>query len=169
MTRDAIIDSKVEINLRTKSVRDMGRGFAKMYVADLGKEILEAAQYNVTEGVGPGPHPHKWPHVDTGKLRESLRLDLRSQGFLETAHVFSDDPVGAWLEFGYIPHFGSSRVIYPWLSPAYTKVLDSSSNYLRTTARMWFNSRVQNSIERHGLIQILSKRSGSFSPRFGLL
>ena len=159
MGNDLELVGRVEVHKRAKEVRAMGEGFAAMYVNDLGTMIMEQAKLNVEPGKGPGPHPHRVEHTDTGALRDSVKMRFEHRGFLETVYVFSDLNYGVFLELGFHANWGGAFIQYPWLAPAYLQVLDSADNYLRATARLWFNETVQDKIQRSGITQLLSQKS----------
>jgi len=82
--------------------------------------VKEEAAKAVSPGVGPGPHPHNWPHVDTGDLAASLtKYGPYSEDKRRVMEVGGDGSVdyGKFLEVGF---HGPSGAFYryPWLLPA---------------------------------------------------
>lgn len=116
---------------------------AKIY-ADYLKGFM---QENVAPGRGPGPHPHRVEHTDTGWAAKSIVVrQVRKnanmggdKGPLWYAGAFSDmakpRPALAkkyarstpphqylfYLEFGWVQHGSGRRYRYPWAEPAKKK------------------------------------------------
>ena len=85
------------------------------------ENALEYARENVAEGHGPGPHPHIWPHKDTGNLGRSLGIKYDySGGSRLTGVLYCDAEYGVYLEVGWHTRAGNF-FRYPWLKPAYKK------------------------------------------------
>lgn len=130
---------RIEVNLRTAEVKRMGEGFAREFAETLGAEIVRLAKDNVKPHSGPGPHPHRpqSPHIDTGKLAESVSGIFEDRGFLKTVRVQTDVPYGLYLEAGWTARSGL-RYRYPWLMPAMMQAQQQWEGVVRSTARRWF-------------------------------
>lgn len=136
---------RVQVQSQTKLVREWGEGFASDFAYEVAKEALGYAQERTRPGIGtsgfggggPGPHPHRTLHWDTGALRDSLRVERQSQGFLETAHISTDKPQGLYLEAGWhAPNGVLYR--YPWLKPSVEQAASRADQIARITNRRWF-------------------------------
>lgn len=113
----AKLTGTVEINLRNKYIKQLAEAAAEDAMLELAEDTQAQARINVAPGVGPGPHPHITEHIDTGHLRESLKVDVARSGDQITAAVSTTVAYGAYLELGW--HARNGRFIrYPWLRPA---------------------------------------------------
>lgn len=109
---------------------------------------LKYARENVAPGKGPGPHPHRIgsDHVDTGALRDSLKVvegwggDLLFEGLPTglswVTAVSTDLDYGLYLEMGWTTKAGT-HYRYPWLFPAMTLAQRDFAHLARTTAMRW--------------------------------
>jgi hypothetical protein len=110
--------------------------FCKIY-AELVRDIMIR---NVSPGVGPGPHPHRTKHEDTGWAAKSIVARRRQKGATSGVSPawfsgsFSDRTPGRtpgargrstppwqylfFLEWGFRTKSGK-RYRYPWAAPAY--------------------------------------------------
>ena len=124
------LTTKIQINSRLKELADRGPAAAQALAVRVANKALKYAQDNVSEGVGPGPHPHRivspytgneigWEHEDAGNLRRSLKITKIQRGAIAEAGVFTDDPVGMWLELGFVQRQSGRFYRYPWLYPAF--------------------------------------------------
>jgi hypothetical protein len=124
------LTSKIQVNSKLKELADRGPKAAQALAVRVANRGLKYAQENVSEGVGPGPHPHRlvspytgaeinWDHEDTNDLKRSLKVTKIQRGAIGEAGVFTDSPVGMWLELGFIQHQSGRYYRYPWLYPAF--------------------------------------------------
>jgi len=109
---------------------------------------LKYARENVAPGKGPGPHPHRpgSDHVDTGALRDSLKVtegwggDLLFEGMPTNLSwvtaVSTHLDYGLYLEMGWTTRRGT-HYRYPWLFPAMTLAQRDFAHLARTTAMRW--------------------------------
>ena len=82
--------------------------------------IQQQARLHTEPGRGPGPHPHRTPHVDTGNLMASIEVgDLYKEGNALVREVGNTEqaPYGKFLEIGWTSRAGN-WFRYPWLFPA---------------------------------------------------
>jgi len=113
-----------------------GDAFCKVYA----RLTADQMKLSVWPGKGPGPHPHRTSHEDTGWAFKSITIRRRKHGVSGPspgwfAGVFSDRRVGKpggrakrgatppwkylfFLEFGWTSRSGK-RYRYPWAQPAY--------------------------------------------------
>jgi len=113
----AKLTGTVEVNLRNKYIKQLAEAAVEDAMLELALDTQAQAKINVSPGVGPGPHPHVTEHVDTGQLRESLKVDVTRSGDQISATVSTTVAYGAYLELGW--HTRNGRFIrYPWLRPA---------------------------------------------------
>ncbi len=104
-----------------KKFGDQSWQAAARTVRSVGERALEFAKENVAEGKGPGPHPHLWPHEDTGDLGRSLGLKFDySGGSRINATIYCDEEYGVYLEVGWKTPKGNFYR-YPWMKPAFRK------------------------------------------------
>lgn len=80
-------------------------------------DIQEQAKHNVEPGVGPGPHPHRTPHEDTGALMRSIKKKVWEKRSEVGFAVYTDKDYGLFLEIGWHSAAGNFWR-YPWLLPA---------------------------------------------------
>lgn len=82
--------------------------------------VRDAAKESVRPGYGPGPHPHKTPHIDTGNLMRDIQKGeeyqegsalIREVGNTEATYY------GGILELGWHSRAGNF-FIYKWLWPS---------------------------------------------------
>ena len=136
------MQSRIEVNSRTREVAARGDTFARALALSMAHEAAREARANVAPGKGPGPHPHKpgSNHIDTGELMRSIEVVPEERGFLKTANVQTDLDYGTYLEVGWVnPHSGNFWR-YPWLWPAVEVVKADSEDLARTTAREFFTN-----------------------------
>jgi len=96
------------------------------HVADMVLEgacvlVQQQARHHVRIGGGPGPHPHRTPHIDTGNLSASIEVgDLYKEGNTLVREVGNTEqaPYGKYLEVGWHAHGTGNFFRYPWLYPA---------------------------------------------------
>lgn len=84
--------------------------------------VRDATKMAVRPGYGPGPHPHRTPHIDTGDLMRDIQTGeeykegdalVREVGNMEATYY------GSILELGWYSRGAASRFYrYPWLWPA---------------------------------------------------
>lgn len=140
-----IMTGAVRINSRVPQVKAQGEGFAMEFVEIIGEESVKAARTNVLPGIGPqgiggsgpGPHPHRSDHWDTGKLRDSIKYRARMRGFMAEAFIESDVDYGLYLEMGWTAPSGR-HYRYPWLYPAVVLVTNRWEPIARATTDRWF-------------------------------
>ena len=106
-------------------------------------KIVFYARRNVQPGLGPGPHPHRTKHMDTGTLARAI-IWSKVPGVWggRTVHVAPSavnylNNVPAWyygavLERGW--HAGKDGTFYkyPWMAPAVDRVAQDVPEYLKT-------------------------------------
>ena len=82
--------------------------------------VRDAAKMAVRPGYGPGPHPHRTPHIDTGDLMRDIQKGeeykegnalVREVGNMEATYY------GSILELGWTS-VGGNYFRYPWLWPS---------------------------------------------------
>lgn len=127
----------VRVNSRTREVQAQGNGFCQEFVAILGDETVRRARANVAPGHGPGPHPHRTLHLDTGGLRDSIRARIRQRGFMYEALVETDKDYGLYLETGWTTLAGT-HYRYPWLYPAAVEASRRWEPIGRSSSDRWF-------------------------------
>jgi hypothetical protein len=97
-------------------------------VEEMSDAAIKLAQEWVSPGIGPGPHPHITPHIDTGNLAANILVlePFKWQGRFGFLSYGSTDAAkyGLFLEVGYHTKSGSF-VIYPWLWPTTVQVTDN--------------------------------------------
>ena len=90
---------------------------ARKVMQDTGKAVKTQAQHNVAPGVGPGPHPHKSGHTDTGNLMRSVFYRTWETATEVGFHCGTPINYGFWLETGW--HSSAGNFFrYRWLEPA---------------------------------------------------
>lgn len=91
---------------------------ARKIMQDTAMAVKVQAKHNVAPGIGPGPHPHRTPHVDTGNLMRSIFYRTWQKGKLEVGFTVGTPlNYGLFLEVGWQTKSGSF-FRYPWLMPA---------------------------------------------------
>lgn len=139
------VTAALRVNSRTNEVKAQGNGFAEDFVGILADETVRLARANVLPGIGregfggagPGPHPHRTKHYDTGKLRDSIVAQVRRQGFIVEARVETDLEYGLFLEMGWTTVAGT-HYRYPWLYPAAVEASRRWQPIARSSADRWF-------------------------------
>ena len=109
-----------------------------------GALIRDAARARVMPGVGPGPHPHRTPHEDTGNLARNIvyRVTTTQRGGELEVGPKPGGYYGTYLELGW--HTASGAFYkYPWLRPALKSVWGVVNHMLlmnnyRDTVRKFF-------------------------------
>ena len=96
-----------------REVRERGVGIMEYFTG----RIAEKAKKNVAPGVGPGPHPHRTPHEDSGTLMRNIKTATTATGDLVNGAVYTDVDYGLYLEIGWHAKNGAFYK-YPWLLPA---------------------------------------------------
>lgn len=132
------LTARVEINMKTKEIAARGAGFTAEFAETIGERAAKYARRNVAVGEGPGPHPHRTEHEDTGELAASVRTKAVHMGFLETTHVFTDKEEGLYLEAGWTTKAGT-HYRYPWMMPAMEEARAEALEIARSTGRRWFS------------------------------
>jgi HK97 gp10 family phage protein len=109
-------DSLKEIRLAVvKSTLDIHRESIKIISKNEGGTQAVRRGKNVTVS-----DPFEPPHTDTGKLRQSIKFDMATNG--ESGRVGSNLKYAAWLEFG-----TEKMAPRPWLSVAVDNLKDEIS------------------------------------------
>lgn len=129
------VTAQVQVNLRAKEVKAAGPAFAREFARQMGERTVKYAKENVAQGFGPGPHPHRSEHEDTGALAESVKMELVNQGFLIVAKVYTDLAYGKHLELGWHTKNGNFYR-YPWLAPAGERARQDAIEIARLTWRI---------------------------------
>jgi len=111
------VTARVEVNFRNKWLKQLTADAVRDAMLELALDTQKQARINVAPGMGPGPHPHLTPHVDTGQLRESVQADVSEEGDRMWAEVFTKLDYGLYLETGWHSANGAFHR-YPWLEPA---------------------------------------------------
>lgn len=110
------VETKFKIPEAIKEVEKAASGV----VHGAANVVAARARKHVQPGMGPGPHPHRTPHVDTANLLRTITVGeqykegealVREVGNRETA------PYGSTLEIGWHSKAGNF-FRYPWLWPA---------------------------------------------------
>jgi len=146
------INLKIALDLRTKQVGEQANQTMEAVAKEWADEVKAEAQVNVTPGRGPGPHPHRTPHYDSGTLRDNLKTRQSRRGGVHYAEVYTDDPVGAYLEWGFTAPSGVFYR-YPWLYPAFVKKADDVEGWAVKWARMYLTDT---GYPRKGLVPMWS-------------
>jgi len=139
------LTAAVRVNSRTNEVKAQGNGFSEEFVTILGNETVKLARANVLPGLGregfggagPGPHPHRSPHYDTGALRDSIFNRIRRNGFMYEALVSTEKEYGLYLEMGWTTLAGT-HYRYPWLYPAAVEASRRWTPIARSSSDRWF-------------------------------
>lgn len=91
--------------------------------------VAMRAKDAVAPGRGPGPHPHRTPHIDTGDLMRDIQVgEEYKEGEVLVREVGNTEatPYGKFLEVGWFSR-GGNFFRYPWLWPS----LESSASDIR--------------------------------------
>lgn len=131
------LTAQVAVNLNTTRARQQADGFARALVLELARATQLAARENVAPGRGPGPHPHRSGHTDTGELRDNIEIKEVQQGFLKTALAYTDLLHGLYLELGWHTRAGTFYR-YPWLKPALDKALEKGIEIAKAKGKLYF-------------------------------
>jgi hypothetical protein len=140
-----ILNMRVQISSQTKLAREWGAGFADEFAYRIAQEGAVLARARTKPGIGtsgllgggPGPHPHRTPHYDTGELSKSIVVERRTFGFLATATISTHLAHGLYLEKGWHAANGAFYR-YPWLQPSVDLARQRAEPIAKTTARRWF-------------------------------
>lgn len=127
------LDMRVTLTVDSDApeIVEQGVWFGLEFVDLLGQETVAEARKLVAPGSGPGPHPHRTEHEDSGALRDAVFYDtLLRDGGQSAIAVISIDPeaparqggtppyqYGVFLEMGWTAASGN-HFRYPWLYPA---------------------------------------------------
>jgi len=102
--------------------------WAERAVGEASDAAIKLAQEWVSPGIGPGPHPHITPHIDTGNLAANVKVleSFKWEGRYGFVAYGSNDAAnyGYWLELGFHSRSGAFW-IYPWLWPTTVQVTDN--------------------------------------------
>ena len=110
---------------------DYMHGVTKKNFAVVGTRLRDSARARVMPGVGPGPHPHRTKHIDTGIGAQNIvyRMTKLHQGWQVEVGPKPKAYYLTYLELGW--HAASGRFYkYPWLRPTMKAEWPSISNYL---------------------------------------
>lgn len=140
------LTAAVRVNSRVPAVKAQGDGFAAEFVDIIGEETVKAARANVLPGIGPdgiggsgpGPHPHRTLHWDTGALRDSITYRTARRGFMFEAFIETTKDYGLYLEMGWTALSGR-HYRYPWLYPAAMMVGEQWLPIAKSTSDRWFS------------------------------
>lgn len=139
------VNARLTIKNNTGLVKSLGNNFADDFVTEVAKKAAEYAREKTKPGIGtsgitgggPGPHPHRTPHYDTGALMRSIAVNGRHWGFLSTATVTSHLDYALYLEVGW--HASNGKFYrYPWLGPSVEKATRDAEKIARIGVRRWF-------------------------------
>lgn len=100
-------------------------------MAKIGAQLRDACRAKVMPGVGPGPHPHRTKHIDTGNLARSTvyRMTALRHGWQVEVGPNPEGYYGTYLEIGW--HAKSGRFYkYPWIRPTLKAQWPYINNYL---------------------------------------
>lgn len=122
--------------------------------------LRDAARARVMPGVGPGPHPHRTKHIDTGNLARNTvyRVTKTVRGGQLEVGPKPEAYYGTWLEIGW--HAKSGKFYkYPWLRPAMKSMWPTVSHMLmidntRNTIRKFY----QNPSNRARSVKLIKAR-----------
>lgn len=131
MAKDFGMTVQFTVNSNLQSYLEQGEWFGVEFADALAAETVEEAKHLVSPGVGPGPHPHRTEHEDTGALRDAIvhSATWRDAGSAGIAAVTIDPDAqpregvtppseyGVYLEMGWNAASGR-HYRYPWLYPA---------------------------------------------------
>lgn len=127
----------IQMDFRGREAKRRGKRFIEDYILEQAELVEKIARRNVSPGRGPGPHPHRTPHEDTGRLEESIEVDVDVRGSRVVAEVVTDVPYGTFLEVGW--HARSGKFYrYPWLAPALAEAGRRAQKVAQRHARVWF-------------------------------
>jgi hypothetical protein len=130
------ITGTVKVKLNTGLARQKGHDVAWEATDRILKEVMSRAKYNVTPGIGPGPHPHITPHKDTGEGVKSIwgYINREQNGYIATFGTFL--PYLLHLEYGY--HSRAGRFVrYQWLEPAIQATQQEADEFVKDIARRY--------------------------------
>lgn len=116
MTFKVTIETKFKIPEAIKEVERAASGMLE----GAATVVATQAKKHTQPGSGPGPHPHRTPHIDTGELMRSIEVgDEYKEGDALVREVGSQDSAsyGKFLEIGWHSRAGNFWR-YPWLWPA---------------------------------------------------
>ena len=134
------VRGEIYVDWRGKEFKESGEAFAQNFVLDLTIRAEKYAKENVEPGRGPGPHPHRTPHEDTGALKESISADVDVQGSKVIGTVGSNLDYGRYLEVGWRAKSGKFYR-YPWLWPAMHRAAREMRDVARAHKRVFFAAR----------------------------
>ncbi|MCB0039472.1 MAG: hypothetical protein KDI56_02065 [Xanthomonadales bacterium] len=166
------LTAAVRVNSRVPAVKAQGDGFAAEFVDIIGEETVKAARANVLPGIGPdgiggsgpGPHPHRTLHWDTGALRDSITYRTARRGFMFEAFIETTKDYGLYLEMGWTALSGR-HYRYPWLYPAAMMVGEQWLPIAKSTSDRWFSEGDRPT--RWAGIRIKSPLSATWQPEEG--
>jgi len=137
----------VEMDFRGKEAKRRGIDFIHDYILDQTALVEEYAKFSVSPGVGPGPHPHRTEHEDTGALRDSITSDVDVKGTRAIGEVGTDLEYGAYLEVGW--HSRAGRFFrYPWLEPSLRRAKRSGPKVAQRHAHVYFRGDLTSKPQR---------------------
>jgi len=127
----------VEVDYRSRAAKEHGLRFAEDYVLDQTAVVERLAKRNVTPGRGPGPHPHRTEHEDTGQLMQSITSDVEVKGSRVVGIVGTNVIYGMFLEVGWHSRSGNFYR-YPWLAPAMHEAKRYGPTIAQRHSHVWF-------------------------------
>jgi len=123
---------KIEVREDSGGVWQEVRNVIDQYSFVWASVVAEKMRHNLAPGVGPGPHPHRTKHDDTGDAMRAVEVrsrEAKGGGMTWFAGIFSDGlgasgsrgtppwKYGFFLEFGWVTKAGT-RYQYPWATIA---------------------------------------------------
>lgn len=130
------ITGSAQVKLNTGMARQKGHDIAWEATEWMLKDVVSRAKFNVTPGIGPGPHPHLTKHEDTGEGVKSIwgLINRKDNAYLATFGTFLYYLLH--LEYGY--HARSGRFVrYPWLEPAIQSTQQAAGAIVKDIARRY--------------------------------
>jgi len=126
------VKMKLDISYNSLPVQKAVKERVLSAIETLMLEAIHIAKANVAPGKGPGPHPHD--HVDTGNLRDDIRVTAKPYWKGNKLHASigctAQAYYGVFLERGWTAKSGRFY-IYPWLAPAVRQARRSISKHYR--------------------------------------
>jgi len=121
--------------------------------------LRSAARARVMPGVGPGPHPHRTKHEDTGNLARNIVY--RVTGTMAGGNLEVGPKPGAYygtyLELGW--HAANGMFYkYPWLRPALKSQWPAMSHLLLAEGKLAFNTYFRNPSNRAASVKLIKGR-----------
>ncbi len=159
------VSVRIDVASHAKEVAARGQGFAEEFARAFAEEAAQVARRNVSPQTGPGPHPHRTPHEDTGELAKNIFVVPENRGFLASCRIYTPLARGAHLEYGWTTR-ANTHYRYPWLSVSVEEVKHKADAIARSSARRWLSDDGR---PYAGRVNPSSPISATFFPETALL